>query len=163
MHFRISLSVASSAACRLQCDASAARMGPTGGCTRPKLSDNLCSAPEAASCQRGLATYTPAGDAHSVSDHISHPQTLLSQCCEDVYHSLAAGMVCVSYCVPQVESPQPSSAGDMWGLGVVLLGLVCGDRPVLSTTCETRTGAASLDALQEHITRQLTDQVHKAC
>ena len=45
----------------------------------------------------------------------------------------------------------------------MLLGLVCGGCMVLSTDCSTRGRAASLDALQEHIARQLTDQLHQAC
>jgi serine/threonine protein kinase len=44
----------------------------------------------------------------------------------------------------------------------VLLGLVCGGCTVLSTDCSTRGSAASLDALQEHIACQLTDQLHQA-
>lgn len=51
--------------CRLQCDGWAARMGPAGGCMRPKLKGGIgtCCAPEVACCKRGLAAYTPAGAA----------------------------------------------------------------------------------------------------
>ena len=44
----------------------------------------------------------------------------------------------------------------------MLLGLVCGGCTVLSTSCSSRGRAASLDALQEHIARQITDQLHQA-
>lgn len=58
-----------------------------------------------------------------------------------------------------------ASSGDMWGLGMVLLGLVSGGRGMLSTSCGRAAGgaaAASLDDLQEHIAGQLTSQLHQA-
>lgn len=67
-----------------------------------------------------------------------------------------------AHVVVHSRASQPWSAGDIWGLGIVLLGLVCGGCAALSTSCSTRGSAASLDALQEHIARQLTDQLHEA-
>lgn len=49
----------------------------------------------------------------------------------------------------------------MWGLGMVLLGLVCGGPVALCVDCTPGGGPASLDALQHHISAQLTDRLHK--
>lgn len=143
---------------RLQCDGWAAPLGPLGSCSRPALPHpaGVC-APETVRGRRGASTYTPAGGLALQTPLLSE---LLRRSCR-----CRRRLCCASKAVHGLNTSQPSNrstAGDMWGLGAVLLSLVCGDSIALGAASGAGSKPASLDDLQAGIASQLALSLQQA-